>query len=156
MAAWTRWYELVAANDRGHVRAMKEAGATQEEIRAVRAADRQAQGVTAAEEHAAEAAIKGATVLFHGRLTVVRLPHERTSPVADKMEKEMGGAGYENLLVVSPRQVNFFGSGSVIRALDENFPGGWYGGSLPERGFWGGEFESKAVIDQKHGRYELI
>jgi hypothetical protein len=144
---WTWWHELVAANDRGYIREMKEVGATQEEIREVRAADRQTQGVTAEEEREAEEAINDAEVLFDGRLTVVRLPHGRTSPVADRMERDLGGEGYENLLALSPGQVNFFGDGSVIRALDEKFQGGWYGGSLPERGFWGGHFESKDVLD---------
>lgn len=144
---WTRWHELVAANDRGHVRAMKELGATSDEIREVRAADRRAQGVTDEEESEAQEAVRKAEVLLDGRLTVARLQHSRTSPVADRMEKDLGGAGYENLLVVSPGQVNFFGAGRIIRALNQRFQGGWYGGSLPERGFWGGYFAGDEVLD---------
>ncbi|MBK9316283.1 MAG: hypothetical protein IPM55_18875 [Acidobacteria bacterium] len=44
---WTRWHQLVAANDRGYIPEMLAEGATPEEIRQVRAADRQAQGITA-------------------------------------------------------------------------------------------------------------
>jgi hypothetical protein len=49
----------------------------------------------------------------------------------------LGGIGFENLLIDSPDQLNFFGKGNLIYALNEGFPGGWYGGALPERGFWG-------------------
>lgn len=143
---WTRWHELVAANDRGHIKAMKEIGATQAEIREVRAADREVQGVTEEEEREAEEAVRNAKVLLEGKLTVVKLRHNRTSPVADRMEKDLGGKGYENLLVISPEEVNFFGSGRIIHELNTKFQGGWYGGSLPERGFWGGYFSGEEVL----------
>ena len=55
---WTRWHELVAANDRGYIPALVEAGASIEEIREVRAADRGAQGITEAEERAAQGVAK--------------------------------------------------------------------------------------------------
>jgi len=70
-------------------------------------------------------------------LTVVRLQHTRTAAVTNRMERALGGPGYENLLVISPAEVNFFGTGTIILALNDAFPRGWYGGSLLERGFWG-------------------
>ena len=42
----TRWHELVAANDRGYVPATLDLGATKEEVNAIGAGDRKAQGVT--------------------------------------------------------------------------------------------------------------
>ena len=57
---WTRWFELVAANDRGHVRSLIQVGATQAEIREVRAADRAAQRITVQEEHEGERAARSA------------------------------------------------------------------------------------------------
>ncbi|MCA1626373.1 MAG: hypothetical protein LC742_00170 [Acidobacteria bacterium] len=137
LAEWTRWFELVAANDKGHVAEMLECGASLDEIKRVRRADRAAQGITSEEEAAAEEAVKRVEVFAAGRLTVVRLAHSRAAAVTDRLERALGGAGYENLLVVSPGQVNFFGGGEMIRALDARFPGGWYGGALPARGFWG-------------------
>jgi hypothetical protein len=134
---WTRWHDLVAANDRGYIPEMIEIGASQEEIIEVRAADRAAQGITPEEKAEGEKAAADAEVLADGMLTVVRLPHTRTATVADRLEPALGGPGYENLLVISPDQVNFFGSGKLVYALNKTFPGGWYGGSLPERGFWG-------------------
>ncbi len=134
---WTRWFELVAANDRGYISALIEMGATLEEIVEVRAADRAAQGITPEEETAGARAVAQAQTVANGRLTIVRLPHARTATVADRLQPELGGPGYQNLLVYGPEQVNFFGSGKLVRALDNQFPGGWYGGALPARGFWG-------------------
>jgi len=136
---WTRWFELVAANDWGYISALVAMGASQEEIVKVRAADRAAQGITAAEEIAGEQAAASATTMVYGKLTVVQLPHARTATVTDRLAPELSGPGYENLVVYSPDQVNFFGAGELVYALDKAFPGGWYGGALPTRGFWGHE-----------------
>lgn len=146
---WTRWMTLVAANDRGHLRALREADATVEEMRRVRAADRAAQGVSPDEELTAEQAARQAATLLDGQLTVVRLPHERTSAAVDALDALLGGPGYRNLLVITPRSQSFYGDGRAIRRLDERFPGGYYGGELPERGFWGHpeRQEEAALID---------
>ena len=134
---WTRWYELVAVNDRGYIPALLDMGATREEIVRVRAADRAAQGITPEEEITAERAAHDAETLAGGALTVVRLSHSRTAAVTDRMHPGLGGPGYRNLFVKSPDELNFYGSGMLVLALDCAFPGGWYGGALPEQGFWG-------------------
>ncbi len=134
---WTHWFDLIAANDWGYIPAMVEMGATREEISKVRAADRAAQGITPEEEAAGERAAAHAETIADGLLTVVRLPRSRTATVTDRLQAELGEPGYQNLLICSPDQVNFFGSGELIFALDRKFPGGWYGGALPARGFWG-------------------
>lgn len=136
-AAWTRWHALVAANDRGHVAAMQGIGASTEEMRAVRAADRAAQGVSAQDESAAEVAVQQRRVRADGRLTEVDLPHARTAPVADRLHAALGGPGYEALAVYSPGETNVYAHGDLIRALNRKFPGGWFGGALPAYGFWG-------------------
>ncbi|MDQ3960178.1 MAG: hypothetical protein M3255_07855 [Pseudomonadota bacterium] len=59
---WSRWCELVAANDLGYIPTMREAGATQKEIVKVRAADRAAQGITAEEETQGAQAVAQAEV----------------------------------------------------------------------------------------------
>jgi hypothetical protein len=134
---WTRRHELVAANDRGYIPELAAVGASLEEMREIRAADRAAQGVTAEQEAAAAAAAAHPTLLLGGRLAVFELPHAKTSPLVDRLQPELGGPGYENLLIRSPGEWNFFGLGSAVLALDRAFPGGWFGGGLPERGFWG-------------------
>lgn len=135
---WTRWFDLVAANDRGYIPAMKAIGASPREIAAIRAADRRAQGITDAEEAAAEEAVRHHTEIdAGGELTVVRLPHARTAAVTDRLHPELGGPGYRNLLVLGSGEANFFGDGHIVAALADAFPAAWYGGALPDQGFWG-------------------
>ena len=133
--AWTRWYELVAANDRGHIRALRRAGASNAEIREVREADWRAQGVSRTEVTAVRAALAQRREQPH--LTVVGLPHERSSLAADLLDSAWSGPGWENLLVVCPCHFLFQGEGRIIVELEAAFSGGWRGGELPERGYWG-------------------
>lgn len=142
-----RWWQLVAANDRGHVRAMRslDPPATDEEVRLVRQRDLTAQGVTDDDLATARARAAEAIRLANGRLTVVRCPTNRTGLVAEMMEPFFGGAGYENLLVIGHSQVGFYGQGSLVTRLAEASPpapASWYGGSLPEYGFWGAESDA--------------
>lgn len=141
---WTRWLELVSANDRGHIREMRRLGATDAEIERVRRADRAAQGVTEADEHAAEDAVRNAEMLADGRLVVVRLPHEHSTAVADRLE--LTDDPPENVLVLSPNEANFYGNGDLVLRLDQRYPGGWSGGALPARGFWGRTPEPPDVV----------
>lgn len=142
---WTRWYELVAANDRGGIPGLRRAGATVEEVREVRDRERAILGITRKEEDAARAAIASAEWRRDGSLAVVRLPHAHAAAAADFLEPEYGGRGATNLLVISPGEVNFFGEGRAVRALAERFPEGWWGGDLPALGFWGGHFSPSEV-----------
>lgn len=135
---WTRHRALVAANDRGYIPAMRqELNATPEEIRTIRQQDRQAQGITADEERAAIAAIDEIEYCCHGRLAIARLPHNRTAALVDRLQPEAGGPGIDNILVISPGEVNFYGTGAAVAALAKKYPSGWYGGDLPVKGFWG-------------------
>ena len=129
---WDRQLALIAANDRGHVRELLAIGAAGEEIENVRAADRAAQGITPGDEETGAAAVRHARTLAGGLLTVVTLPHNRCAVAADRMEHALGGPGYENLLVICPAEVDFFGGGEYVLWLDDAFPGGWFGGALRE------------------------
>lgn len=135
--AWTRRLALVAANDRGWIPELRDIGASPREIALIRAEDRAAQGVTAAEETAAEAALAERETRQGGSLTLVRLPHDRTSPVFDRLALEAAPAPPPDTLVIGPNELNFSGRGSRVLALDGTFPDGWSGGALPARGFWG-------------------
>jgi hypothetical protein len=143
---WSRWLELVAANDTAYLAGLERAGATAQEMRRVRAADRAAQGVTEADEAAAEEALSRLERRAGGRLLLARLPHGRTAPLVDRLQPQLGGPGFENLLVLSSGEVNFFGTGDLIEALDHRFPGGWKGGALPEAGYWGHGDPTLAVV----------
>jgi hypothetical protein len=43
-----------------------------------------------------------------------------------------------------PGKLSFFGCGSVIETL-KHVPGCWYGGALPERGYWGALLSERAA-----------
>lgn len=132
---WTRWRVLVAANDVGHIAGMRAIGARASEIRRIRAADRCAQGVTAADEAEARRAI-AATVTNAG-LTFIETRANSSSAITDFLQPELGGQGYDNLLVAMPSKVAFYGDGRIVKQLARHFAGSWWGGALPERGFWG-------------------
>jgi hypothetical protein len=139
-ARWTRWHDLVSANDRGHLRAMHSLNppATMTEMMHVRELDRAAQGATPEEEAEARRAIEAASVAANGALTVLVLRHTRSSLAADLMEPLLGGIGYQNLLIHTPAGTDFYGEGGIVKALADRFPqDSWCGGDLPERGFWG-------------------
>lgn len=134
---WTRQLALVEANDIGWIPGLLEAGATADEIRAIRAADRGAQGVSADEELAAAAAVRAATTTAGGRLWVITSPHDRSAPITDRLHSALGGPDAENVLIFGPKETQFFGNGEVVLALAKAYPQCWYGGALPARGYWG-------------------
>lgn len=131
---WSREFALVAANDIGHIAGLRALGADAADIRRIRDADRRAQGVTEADEAQARVALAAAE--RRDDLTIVRLDGEKTSAVGDFILPEYGGPGADNLVILTPGAVQFFGAGTVIAALADE-PGCWFGGALPQRGFWG-------------------
>ncbi len=135
VTALTREQQLIAANDKGYIEGMAAIGATTEEIRRIRMMDRQAQGITAEQEAAATAAIVNRDETTGG-LTIVVLPHGKTATVTDRLSAIAGGPGYKNLLVESPLKLSFFGEGRLILELVNRF-GGYCGGDLPHKGYWG-------------------
>jgi hypothetical protein len=145
---WTRWFDLVAANDKGHIDGMKAFGASPTEIARVRQAEWRALGVDEQVEREVQAAISE-SMKTQGRLTLVTLPNNASSVVADLLHKDMGGPGFDNLLVKQPQKLSFYGEGLVIKELDDAWPkpsyNSWYGGNLEKKdkliigghGYWG-------------------
>jgi hypothetical protein len=137
----SRFDLLVGANDAGYIPALLALGATTAEVTQVRAADRAAQGITSAHEAEAERAILARETT--GRLTTVRMAHSKCATVTDRLHPAAGGAGYDQLLVLSQDgEVNFFGDGALCAALKEKFEGSWAGGAglgkAGESAYWGG------------------
>lgn len=137
----TRRQKLIAANDRGWIDGLKQAGAAEEEIAEIRLYDRQCQGVTEEEEQAAEKAIRN--IEMTGNVAVVHFPGKHTSPVMDRLYGK-----YTNILVITPETINFSGEGKYVQKLAAQFPNGWYGGELPEKGFWGMEKQKNFRIEK--------
>lgn len=139
-SATLRWVELIAANDSGFIPAMLAIGATAQEVARIRSFDRTCQGITPEQEAEAEQAIENREV--DGRLTFVRMPHSKCATVTDRLHTAAGGAGYDQLLIVSgDGETNFFGDGALCALLKEKFDG-WNGGNgLGQEGgnaYWGG------------------
>ncbi|MCM5552391.1 hypothetical protein M4J39_04295 [Pleomorphomonas sp. NRKKF1] len=133
---WTRRRTLVEANDIGHARGMRSVCASASEIRKIRDDDRAAQGITSDIEAMSRRAI--AASRREGGLLVVDTEARTASAIMDFLLPEYGGPDREeaDTLVIMPQSVAFFGRGSIIDALKAT-PGCWYGGALPETGFWG-------------------
>jgi hypothetical protein len=131
---WNRWRELVAANDVGHIAAMRALNATANEMNQIRRADRAAQGITKEQEDVALEALAQRKETPDGTCFLVELPHAKTAPVMDALA--LAGDDHD-VLIRSPDETNFFGSGIKVAFFDKSYPGGWSGGELPGRGFWG-------------------
>lgn len=134
---WTRRLALVVANDRAHIAGMQAIGASPEELITIRAEDRTAQGVTDSDEVEAERAIN------HRRteegLTIIETHSDVSSAITDHMHLALGGPGYQRLIVVMPEKLAVFADGAAISCLADAIPDAWWGGNLPDQGFWGME-----------------
>lgn len=135
------WQKLIAANDRAWIDGLIGVGAAQEEIDKIRRYDRLCQGVTEEEETAAEEAIK--RLEKYKNLAVVYFRYIHTSPVMDRLYKK-----YLNIIVFTPESANFSGNGKCVMKLAREFPGGWYGGDLPNKGFWGINQKDQKELDK--------
>lgn len=134
-SAWSRRYQLIAANDIGHIEGMRTLGADNAEMRAIRLADATARGI---DEHAwaqARAALSSGQDLMPG-LRLVKLPHDHTGLVADLADPLFGGQGNSEYFVMGPGEWSYFGHGERVMELTRQL-GGWMGGALPARGYWG-------------------
>ena len=142
-----RRQQLISANDRGHIRAMRKIGATDEEIESIRLFDRKAQGVSDEDERLAALSIDSRLESPFEDTAVIESKTNKTSPVFDRLYEK-----YAHVFVYTPDgEINYSGSGDMVNALQdfyrneyvkkERIPEGsaasWYGGNLPETGFWG-------------------
>jgi len=146
-----RYQQLISANDRGHIPAMRELGAAPEEIHNIRLYDRQCQGVTPEDEAGAEEAIKTRSEELTPEAIYVRSLSEKTSPVMDRLYDK-----YKHMFIVTPsNDLSYFGPGSMINRLEEVYTQikaehpeilSWKGGNLPDYGFFG----STVSIDREY------
>ena len=139
-APLTRWQTLVALNDRGYIPAMtgSEAGATAEEVAAVRRADRAAQGITEAQEEAAARDL-AERAEWSGDRVKVWCPEGSTAAHPDAL---YGRA--RMILLMSPGEWNYYGPGQrdLAAVFDDDGEGAaelvstWCGGA-DEGGYFG-------------------
>lgn len=98
--------QLVAANDKGYIPAMKALGATDEEIADIRRRDRSAQGVTEQEEILAEQSVLNCASRY-GALIVVKSSTSRFSPICDMLFP------YQRLLIYTDSEWMYYGEGKA-------------------------------------------
>jgi Mg2+ and Co2+ transporter CorA len=150
----SRKQKLISANDKGHFRAMIELCATDEEIAEIRALDRKAQGVTEEDERRAEKSIKEHLEKISHNAVVVNSLTNRTSTIFDRLYGK-----YNHIFVFTPDgEMNYSGTGAVVNSLVKRYKEKqrenpslefWYGGSLPDYGFFGAKSQtSKDEINE--------
>lgn len=143
-SAWTRRMSLVAANDRAHIRGMSEISATAAEMASIRLEDRRSQGVSEKDEAIAQEDLSRAEVI--DSMVIVQTRLTSSTAIADHFSLHPDFEKIENLLVLMPNSSAFFGEGAQITKLSKNVPGSWYGGDLPEIGFWGSHESRKEKL----------
>jgi hypothetical protein len=102
----SRYQQLVAANDRGYIPAMKALSATEEEIADIRRRDREAQGVCEADELLAEQSVAN-HLSRYGSLLVVYSLTSHFSPICDRLFP------YRRLLIYSDTKWVYYGEGKA-------------------------------------------
>lgn len=95
----SRHEQLVAANDAAYIPGMKRICATDEEIEAIRLADRQAQGVSSEEESLAQKTLK------ENNNHVIFSPIPHFSPISDRMYLQ----GKRRYVIYDKRKIVFYG-----------------------------------------------
>ena len=101
-----RWQQLVAANDSGYIPAMLAMGATESEIANIRKADRQAQGVSEADEQQAKIDVQNG--YWQKDVFVVETKLNHFSPITDRIWK------HTKKIVFNKTEVNYYGENKPL------------------------------------------
>lgn len=115
-------------------------------IKNIRKQDREAQGITIAQESSAERAVIKSYLI--GSVTVVDMHDARPASIYDRLiETEKYG-----LLMFSENGESYFiGPWSKVKKFKEHFSEGLTGGEPPIRGYWKGKYSKPLVIDFVEG-----
>ncbi len=136
-----RRLQLVDANDKGHIAAMRQLNppATQSEIQQIRLEERRIQGVSQADELAARELINTREIVGDEQLTIIHHHLTTSVPISDFLSPELGGPGFQNLLMIGDGHIDFIGARWIVEHLASQYPPpeSWSGGALEEIAFWG-------------------
>lgn len=150
---WTRIMDLVSINDIAHIDGLLAFGASDAEIRHIRAEDRRVQGISAAVEAQSKADLANGQWLTHQDMQaskpygvyVVETKLPTSSAIADFAHPFYTQTiSPHNLLVMLPDMASFYGAGHYIQSLT-SWPDCWFGGALPDKGFWGASMADKTA-----------
>lgn len=121
----TREQQLIAANDRGYIPAMKAIGASGEEIADIRLKDRRAQGITEEDERLGQQSIDD-NLTWENKVAIINALTPRFPTITDRM---FGVA--KQLIVHTPEKVVYYGPN--IDALAAKYKE-W----IPKKAYYGG------------------
>jgi len=129
--ALNRQQQLVAANDSGYIPAMLAMGATEIEIEDIRKADRQAQGVSQADEQQAKIDVQNG--YWQKDVFVIETKLNHFSPITDRIWK------HTKKIVFNKTEVNYYGTNKplLVNHFEEmlNANKAYHGGD--EKGYFG-------------------
>ena len=138
--------QLIAANDRGYISAMREVGANDEEINDIRRRDRLCQGVTEEEELVAATDVAKANI--ENGVTVVHTSLTKFSPIVDRL------IDAKRIIVMSNDELTYYGTDAILlsQAFSEDISKGnaYYGGG--RNGYFGfkkGVLSSEQLVNRK-------
>ncbi len=143
------WQELVAANDKAYIPGLNQMCATEEEIKMIRKADKEAQGVTDEDEKKAEESVKKHKEVIDG-VAIIKSLTNKFSPITDLM---YGKAN--QLIVYNDTSLSYYGY--VPDLLISNYKGqiknakAYYGGNN-DNGFFGlakGFWSKEEILKEK-------
>ena len=148
---WTDRLKWVAANDKGHIAAMKAAGATDTDIEFIRKQDREAQGVTDEDYRLAEEAVKGKREIKKGEdteLVIIKSKTGKFSAITDLVYP------WKRLLVYSETELAYYGKdksglrSEVKKAFELHDDSFYWGGG--DNGYFGYIPKGKGTEDVAH------
>jgi len=96
----TYYQQIVAANDKGYIPAMRAIGASEAEIQSIRRKDRAAQGVTEQDELWGEEAVSN--LEWRKSVAIAYTKSDRFAPVTDRLE-------VDKLIVYNNHSLNYYG-----------------------------------------------
>jgi len=143
-----RRQQLISANDKGHIRAMEreKLPASKEEIMEIRKFDREQQGVTDEDEKLARKSINENLCRHGDNIVIINSLTNRTSAVIDAIYYDVNYASIEHFFITTPDgKFNYSGKGEAVEFLSNYFKKKkenskiqqWYGGELPNHGYFG-------------------
>ena len=120
-----RYQQLVAANDKGYIPAMKALKASKEEIDDIRRKDRTAQGVTEDDEQKAKLVVEAADRSYPG-LIIAKAANSKFSPIVDRLSEAYP---YHSYIVYTDNAICTYGSiASSFKAYFHDLEGLYSGG----------------------------
>lgn len=144
------WQKRVSANDRGYIGEMRRLGASEEEIRRIRAYDKKEQGVTEKDENLAKQSVETHLEEPSKGFAVVKSLTNKTSAVMDLLYGK-----FKHILIYTPDgQTHYSGPGEAVLWLKNNPDAKvccWYGGGLPDEGYFG----ASMPLDEEKVRKEI-